>query len=130
MISDRAGINLAVSPNAKRLARLTMDDNRGGIVEIVDADGGRSRKLTETETGCQPGWTSNDTLWVSRRRGSKIVWIEVNADSGAETGRAVPGARDCSDGRPDPLSPVQPDVRVVHEQTSQLRLLPREHLKH
>jgi dipeptidyl aminopeptidase/acylaminoacyl peptidase len=127
-IADRQGTNLAVSPDAKRLALVTMDDKRGPIVEIVDADDGRISKLMETETGCRPGWTSNDTLWVSRRRGAKVVWIEVNADSGAETGRSVLGARDCSDGMPDPLSPAESQVRVVIEETSQLRLLAREQL--
>jgi serine/threonine protein kinase len=128
-IADRQGVNLVASPDGKRLALVTTDDRRGAIVEIIDARGGGSRKLIETETACRPGWTSNDTLWVSRRRGAKIVWTEVNADSGGETGRSVPGARECSDGKPDPLSPAQPEVRVVFEQTSQLRLLSREHLR-
>jgi hypothetical protein len=129
-IADLEGTNLAAAPDGKRIALVTMDDKRGSIIEIVDADGSRRRKLLETETGCRPGWTSNDTLWVSRRRGAKIVWSEVNADTGGETGRSVPGARECSDGKADPLSPAELDVRVVVEQTSQLRLLSRGHLRH
>jgi hypothetical protein len=125
---DRVGVDLAASPDGKRLAFITADDKRGAIVEIVNADTGESRKLIETETGCRPGWTSNEALWVSRRQGTKIVWTEVNADSAAETGRVMPGSRDCTDGKPDPVSPAESDVRVIFERTSQLRLLGREHL--
>ena len=74
------------------------------------------------------GWASASTIWVSRRRGRKIVWTEVDADSGRETGRTTPGSHDCNDLRPDPLSPVNPDLRVIYDQTSQVRLLPSEHL--
>jgi hypothetical protein len=74
------------------------------------------------------GWASNQTLWVSRRRDGKILWTEVDADSGKETGRAVPGLRDCTDGGSDPMSPVNSDLRVIPNRASQLRLLPREYL--
>ena len=52
----------------------------------------------------------------------------VEANSGRETGKTVPGTRDCLDGKPDPASPVDPDLRIVYDETSQLRLLPREYL--
>ena len=39
-----------------------------------------------------------------------------------------PDPKDCSDGKPDPQSPVQPDARVVYSQISQLRLVGNEHL--
>jgi hypothetical protein len=95
----------------------------------MSADGGLEHEVSETETGCAVGWASVHTLWVSRRRAGKIVWMEVNAASGAETGKSVPGSRDCSDGRPDPASPVEPDLRIVYDLTSQLRLLAKENLR-
>jgi hypothetical protein len=84
--------------------------------------------VTATETGCRPGWSSERTLWVSRRDGKEIVWTEVEVDGGRPTGKRTPGSRDCSDGREDPLSPVDPDVRVVSERRSQLRVLPMRYL--
>jgi tRNA A-37 threonylcarbamoyl transferase component Bud32 len=125
-IIDHERLSLVASPDGRRLAVVTTTDKRGPIVEITDADGGRRHDLVETETGCGPGWTSNDTLWVSRRHGARIVWTEVDVDSGTETGRSVPGSRDCTDGKPDPLSPASPDVRVVYQQTSQVRFLPKQ----
>jgi len=74
------------------------------------------------------GWASAETMWVSRRRGREIVWTEVDADTGRETGQTVPGSRDCGDARPDPASPVSADLRIVYDQTSQLRLVPNERL--
>ena len=91
-------------------------------------DGGATHEVADTETGCATGWASNQTLWVSRRRDAKIVWTEVDADTGKETGRVVPGQRDCTDGSSDPFSPVDPDLRVIAERASQLRLLPRAYL--
>jgi hypothetical protein len=94
----------------------------------MPVDGGATHEVTDTETGCAIGWATNQTLWVSRRRDGKFLWTEVDADSGKETGQTVPGQRDCSDGGSDPLSPVNPDLRVIAERVSQLRLLPRSQL--
>jgi serine/threonine protein kinase len=127
-IIRRQGMSLSVSPDGKRLALVSTTGKKGPVLEIADADGGRLRELTEVETGCEPGWASNDTLWVERRRGREVVWKEIDADTAQETGRSVPGSRDCADGKPDPQSPTQRDVRVVYEQVSQLRFLPKEHL--
>ena len=65
---------------------------------------------------------------MSRRREGKIVWTEVDADTARETGKTAPGSRDCNDARPDPVSPVDPDLRIVYDQTSQLRLIDRAYL--
>jgi hypothetical protein len=127
-VIDRQGMSLAISPDGKRLALVSTSGKKGPIVEIADADGGHIRELTEVETGCQPHWSSNDTLWVERRRGRDVVWKEIIADTAQETGRSTPGSRDCADGKPDPLSPAQEGVRVVYEQMSQVRLLAKEHL--
>jgi hypothetical protein len=119
----------SVSPDGDRV-EFTAFEKRGPIVKWVNADGGQAHEVSETETGCEAGWASARTLWVSRRRAGKVVWAEVDAESGREVGRTAPGSRDCSDGRRDPNSPVQPDLRIVYDQASQLRLLSRQHLPH
>jgi len=113
---------VAVSPDGKRIAVLTVEP-RGLRVSWIGADGGVSHHVSETESTCRPGWASAQSLWISRRRNGKMVWLEVEADSGHETGRTQPGGRDCSDGHPDPMSPVDRDLRIVYDQTSQLRLI-------
>jgi hypothetical protein len=127
-IIDGAAMSLSVSPDGKRIALVTFG-KRGPVVTVAAADGSGVRELVETETACKAGWASTKTLWVSRRRGGTPVWLEIDADSARDTGKSVPGSRDCSDARPDPISPVQPDVRVVFQQTSQLRLIDRRFLR-
>jgi hypothetical protein len=116
-----------VSQDGKRIAFVEFEQ-RGPVVKWISSEGGEAHEVSETETGCPAGWTSPKTLWVSRRYGSRVVWKEVDADSGRETGRSVPGSRDCSDGRRDPQSPLNPDLRIIYDQTSQLRLIGKEHL--
>ena len=120
-------VGLSLSPDNRRLAFVTMDP-RGGAVKWMDANGGPQHEVAETETFCPAGWASATTIWVSRRRGRTIMWTEVDADSGRETGKTRPGTHDCFDGRPDPGSPVNPDLRIVHDQTSQVRLIANDQL--
>jgi len=120
-------IGLSASPDGRRLAFVTMD-TRGSTVRWMPADGGELHEVGETETGCPVGWASADTIWVSRRRGRQIVWTEVAADSGRETGKTAPGSHDCYDARPDPASPVNPDLRIIYDQTSQVRLIAKDRL--
>jgi hypothetical protein len=115
-------IGMSVSPDGERLAFVAID-KRGSIVQWMPANGGEPHEVAETETTCPGGWASGHTLWVSRRRDGKVLWTEVDADSGRETGKSLPGSRDCADGRPDPSSPVDPELRVVYDQTSQLRII-------
>jgi hypothetical protein len=131
---DRAGcrdllhaytIGLAASPDGKRLTYVTADKG-GTIVQWISTDGGPPHDVAETETACPAGWASASTIWVSRRRNRKIIWTEVDADTGRETGKTVPGTRDCNDLRPDPASPVDPDLRIIYDQTSQVRFVPNE----
>src|SRR4030095_9694399 len=96
---------LAVSPDGERLAFFVLE-NRGPMIRWMSMRDGSVHDVAETETVCRPGWTSNQTLWVSRREGNKVVWTEVEADGGRPTGKRVPGLRDCADGVPDPASPV------------------------
>jgi hypothetical protein len=126
-IAQGFGFGLSPSPDGRRLAYVAMD-KRGTIVQWIGADGGEPHDVVETETGCPVGWASDDTIWVSRRRGRKIVWTEVDADSGRETGKTAPGSHDCYDARPDPASPVNPDLRIVYDQTSQVRIVGRNML--
>ena len=121
-------MSLGISPDGKRLAIVSTAGKKGPILEIADTDGGHIRELTEIETGCRPGWSSNDTLWVQRRRGRDLVWKEISASTAQETGRSAPGSRDCADAKPDPQSPAQHGVRVVYKQTSQVRFLPKAYL--
>jgi dipeptidyl aminopeptidase/acylaminoacyl peptidase len=127
-IIGRQGMSMAVAPDGKRLALVSTIGRKGPVVEIADTDGGRARDLAEIETGCPPRWASNATLWVERRRGGKLVWTEIDADTARDTGRSVPGSRDCADGKPDPQAPTPDGVRVVYDQRSQVRFLPRERL--
>jgi hypothetical protein len=116
-----------VSPDGSRLAFVDVQKS-GPMVRVISAQGGLAREVIGTETVCSPGWSSEKTIWVSRRLSGKLVWMEVDADSGKETGRSVPGSRDCSDGHSDPDSPVDPTLRIVEEQRSQVRLLPGEYI--
>jgi serine/threonine protein kinase len=121
-LADRAAIRLAPSPDGTRIAAMTIE-KRGLTIWWVPIAGGDPHEVTEADNLCAPGWASDRTLWISRRVHGKPTWTEVDADSGRETGKTMPGSRDCSDGRPDPDSPVNPDLRIIYNQTSQLRLL-------
>jgi hypothetical protein len=126
-IADRQAMSLSVSPDGRHLAIVALGP-RGPVVEVSGPNGDRIRELVETETACKPQWASPNTLWVSRRRGMRTVWTEVDVESGRETGKSVSGLRDCADGRPDPQAPGQPEWRVVHNLTAQLRLVGPEYL--
>ena len=126
LLQDRA-FGLTVSPDDKRLGFVTFD-NRGDEVRWIGTNGGAVHDVTESETNCAPGWSSTQTLWVSRRRGKDAIWTEVDADSGRTTGRVVPGTRDCADGIADPASPGSPEVGTIADRGTQLRLLPARYL--
>ncbi|HXU00776.1 MAG TPA: hypothetical protein VN903_07285 [Polyangia bacterium] len=116
-------MNLSVSPDGTRLAILSWAAHEPAVSWIASDGSGSNHFVSESETGCRPGWATAQTLWISRRREGKVVWVEVDADSGRETGKNVPGGRDCADGDDDPLSPVDRDVRIVFDRKSQLRLI-------
>jgi len=127
-VASVAARSVAVSPDGSRIAILSSEE-RGPIVSWIAVGGGEIHEVAESETACEPGWASKQTLWVSRRRSGGIVWTEVDAVTGRETGKVVQGERDCTDGKPDPASPVDPDVRIVYSEPSQLRLIGHEHLR-
>jgi serine/threonine protein kinase len=110
------------SPNGERIAYITIS-NRGPHVRWISVRGGDAHEVADTETLCAPGWSSDHHLWVSRRLGDRVVWMEVDADTTRKTGATVEGKKDCTDGLPDPASPVDPAVRLVVTRRSQIRLL-------
>jgi serine/threonine protein kinase len=110
----------SLSPDETRLAYVAFG-NRGSHVRWMPSHGGQPHEVADTETNCRPGWSSNSTLWISRRLRGVIVWTEVDAETGTATGRTTPGGKDCADAEEDPLSPVDPDLRIVIERTSEVR---------
>jgi hypothetical protein len=110
----------SLPPDETRLAYVVFG-NRGSDVQWMPSHGGQVHEVADTETNCRPGWSSNNTLWISRRLNGAIVWTEVDGDTGAATGRTTPGGKDCADGEQDPLSPVDPDLRIVFEGTAEVR---------
>jgi hypothetical protein len=125
-LTDRKAFSVAVSPDGERVA-ITAFDKRGIVASWISVEGGPTHDVSPLEAPCAVGWSSTETLWISRKRAGKVVWTEVNT-SGVPTGRTVPGTSDCSNGWPDPASPVNPDLRLALKQTSQLRLLAEAHL--
>jgi hypothetical protein len=112
----------AVSPDGARIAFTTVAA-RGPVVRCMPTDGGEMRDLLDTETICSPAWSTARTLWISRRRGSDLVWTEVDADTARPTGRVHAGTSDCSDARNDPDTP-DATVSVRVHRRSQIRLVP------
>jgi hypothetical protein len=120
---------LVVSPDGERLAFI--QPRKGDpVVSWMPATGGEPREVSASETLCDPVWSSNRTLWVSRKRAGRFSWVEIDIDAARETGRTVPGQTDCITGLPDPASPAQQDFRVVTQRRTQIRLLPASALTH
>jgi hypothetical protein len=122
-ILDGGASALAVSPDGERIAFIRIRKTEPAVAWI-SSKGGEVHEVAVTETNCGPGWASDRTLWVSSRRGGHPSWIEVDADTLRETGRVVAGEKDCSDGNPDPASPVSPDVRALRRKTASIRIVP------
>jgi hypothetical protein len=115
--------SLAVSPNGARLA-FVRTAPRGMTVSVVAEAGGASIDVTGAESLCDVGWSSDRTIWVPRRRDGNHVWVEMDVDARAPTGRTKEGTHDCTDGWPDPGSPVEREVETVTRLTSQVRSVP------
>jgi hypothetical protein len=124
-LMDGMAVSVAASPNGQRVAA-TLITERGPFVRWIRNTGGEAHDVAPSETFCASGWSSDRTLWISRRKLGRLLWTEVVADTGEETGKTAPAAKECTDGLQDPLSPVNPDVRIVVRRTSEIRLLPRE----
>lgn len=111
----------ALSPDGTRLAFFA-EGGQGLSVKWTPSAGGEIHDVGISEGGCAPGWSSSSTIWISRRIRGRPVWTEVEADTGRATGRTAPSANDCQEGHPDPLSPVRPEIRIVMDRISQLRV--------
>jgi hypothetical protein len=123
-IYDKIAGSFSLSPRGDRIA--FFESSNGGLsFRWMWSDGhGSPHRIAESTAPCAPAWSSDDSLWLSMRAGRKVTWTEFNADTGRPTGRTSPGSRDCSDGMPDPLVPVRPEVRLDLNVRTQLRLLP------
>jgi hypothetical protein len=128
-----------VSPDGARVAYL--DPLPQGIrARIVALGGGPVRDVGDASSYCRPVWSSSRTLWISRRAGGTPEWIELDVDAAPNaasnarptgqaldarpTGRTMRGARDCSDGLPDPAGPTRDGAKVVVDWRSELRVQP------
>jgi hypothetical protein len=115
-------LSLDASPDGTRLAYLGVGPG-GPRIALLSVEGGEPRYLVDSETGCFPGWSSAKTLWVSRRKLGKPVWIEIDVESGVSTDRMQAGAKGCLDGSNDYSSPVHPDFGIVEQHSSELRFV-------
>ncbi|HVU50205.1 MAG TPA: serine/threonine-protein kinase [Polyangia bacterium] len=119
-----------VSPDGARVAYV--DPLPQGLrARIVPLGGGPARDVGDASSYCRPVWSSARTLWISRRAGGAPEWIEVDVgDAGGAapdarpTGRTLRGARDCSDGLPDPAAPMRDGAKIVIDWRSELRVQP------
>jgi hypothetical protein len=127
-ISTGASMMTALSPDDRRLAFVSVDSG-ARAVRWISADGkGPVHEIPELETGCAPSWSSPTDLWVSQRKGRRLVWTEIDTDSGRPTGRTSAGRHDCMDGLDDPDKPQHDPVEIEIGNRSQIRLLPSKYL--
>jgi hypothetical protein len=113
----------AVSPNGEHLV-VTRTAPSGLTVSVMATTGGAPTDVTGADFLCRIGWSSDRTIWVPKRRDGKHVWVKLDVESRAPTGRTKDGRNDCSDGRPDAGSPVESEVQIVAGATSQVRSIP------
>ncbi|HLK88763.1 MAG TPA: serine/threonine-protein kinase [Polyangia bacterium] len=127
-ISTGASVLTALSPDDRRLAFVTYDSGPRAV-RWMSADGtGPVHQIAELETGCTPIWSSPTLLWISHRKGRRLVWTELDTDSGRATGRTSAGRHDCMDGRDDPAKPLHDPVEIQIGSRSEIRLLPSKYL--
>jgi hypothetical protein len=123
MLTPTAVASAAVSPDGQRLALLSSGTS-GITVSWMLSSGGPIHGVSPTETGCEPAWSTDRNLWVSRRRDGGIRWIEIDTDTLAETGKVVEGSKECSDAVPDPKRPVISPVRAQRSFSTEIRFVP------
>ena len=85
-------LGLSASPDGKRLAFITMD-TRGSTVQWITPRAASCTTWRRPKRAARSAGRRADTIWVSRRRGRKIVWTEVDADT---------ASRDRQDGAREP----------------------------
>jgi hypothetical protein len=119
------------SPDGTRVAYVDTAP-QGPRARVVPLEGGEARDVGDASSYCRPVWSSPRTLWVSRRGAGTPEWVELYVGSPADppshaadvvpTGRTMRGARDCSDGLPDPAGPTRDDAKIVVDWRSELRV--------
>lgn len=110
-----------VSPDGTRVAYVDPAP-QGTRARVVGIDGLGSRDVGDASSFCAPAWSSEHTLWVSRRTEGTPEWIEVDVTGAARpTGRRLAGKRDCTDGTPDPASPLRDGARIIVSWRAELR---------
>jgi hypothetical protein len=119
---------LALSPDDKRLAFITADSGSRTVRWISSDGSGQTHEIAENETGCGPIWSTPKDIWISRRKGRDLSWVEIDSDTGRATGRTAPGGRDCTNGAEDRRRPIHDPVEVEADLRSQVRMLPAKYL--
>jgi Protein kinase domain len=99
---------------------------QGARAHLVTFTGGAlrdDRDIGDAGSYCRPVWSSARTLWISRRGGGTPEWVEIDVGGtdARPTGRTLRGARDCSDGQPDPAGPTRDGAKIVVDWSSELR---------
>jgi hypothetical protein len=122
-VSDVVMPYATVSPDGRRVAYVD-PAARGPRALLVDLAGGAPRDVGDASSYCRPVWSSARTLWISRRAEGTPEWVEVDVDApeARPTGRTLRGARDCSDGLPDPTGPTRDGAKIVVDWRAELRV--------
>jgi serine/threonine protein kinase len=111
----------ALAPDERRLAFVLLT-RRGPRLQWIEPHGGAIHDVADVEGYCPIGWSTNRAVWVPQKRPGGLSWVEVDTDTGHSTGRSAPSTGDCSDTDPDPLSPVNPNLRIAARRVSQVRI--------
>jgi Tol biopolymer transport system component len=120
-LTDEAAFSLSVDPDTGRIAYVAWPGGgRPPRVRSISPEGGTPSDISPAETGCGPVWTSATTIWISRRRHGRPVWVEMNPNTGQETGKKRPGTHECLDG-PDPAAPRNSNVWIEASLHSEIR---------
>jgi Protein kinase domain len=122
-LSDTIMPYATLSPDGTRVAYVDPEPS-GPRARVVALAGGAAHDVGDASSYCRPVWSGPHTLWISRRAAGTPEWVEVDVDApeARPTGRTRGGARDCSDGLPDPAAPMRDGVKIVIDWRSELRV--------
>jgi hypothetical protein len=124
-VTDAVMQYAAVSPDGARVAYVDTapQGTRARVLALAQPEA-PARDVGDASSYCRPVWSSARTLWISRRGEGTPEWLEldVGAPDARPTGRTIRGARDCSDGLPDPAGPSRDGARIIVDWRSELRI--------